>query len=91
MAQRLVLIPDESRVGQLLVAVFATEAVRVPIGGHGLDHSTHNELAAFVAARSEEHLEVPFAVLATFELVEDSVWERTEALGATERGSGEES
>lgn len=81
-AQRLVLVPDESGVGQLLVAVLAPEAVRMPVGGHGLDHPTHHEFTALVAARSEEHLKVPLAVLAALELVEHAVGERPEALGA---------
>lgn len=86
MTQRLVLVTDESRVGQLFVAVFATEAVWMPVRGHRLDHSTDDELAAFIAAGREQHLEVSFAVLATLELVEDSVRERAEALGASKRG-----
>lgn len=85
MAQRLMLVADEARVRQLFVAVFATEAAGMPIRGHRLDHSTNDEFAAFIAARREEHLEVSLAVLATLELVEDSVGERPEALGAAVR------
>lgn len=86
MAEGLVLVPDEARIGQLLVAVLAPEAVRMPIGGHGLDHTAHHEFPTLVAARSEEYLEVPLAVLAALKLIEDAIREGTEALGATGRG-----
>lgn len=86
MAEGLVLVPDEARIGQLLVAMLAPEAVRMPIGGHGLDHSAHHKLSTLVAARCEEYLEVPLAVLAALELIEDTIREGAEALGATGRG-----
>ena len=82
------LISDEPCIGQLFVTVLAAEAARMPVGGHGLDHTTHNKFPAFVATGCEEHLEVPLAVLAAFELVEDTVGERAKALGAPRRRWG---
>ena len=44
-AQRPSLVLDEPEVGQLLVAHFAGEALRVPGRIHGLDDSSNDELA----------------------------------------------
>lgn len=85
MAQRLVLIPDKSSIRQLLVTMFAAEATGMPIGGHRLDHPADHKFTALVAARSEQHLEVPLAVFASLEFVENSIGKGAETLGATER------
>lgn len=64
------------------MADLAAEALRVPVGGHRLNHAPDNELATFVAARSKEHMEVSLTVLAALELVEDAVGKCAETLGA---------
>lgn len=84
MAQGSVLVANEAAVGQLFATELAAEAGGMPISGHRLDNSTDHELAAFVAAGRKEDVEVPLAVLAALELVENAVWEGTEALGAPE-------
>lgn len=77
-------VPYEARVGQLHGAHLALEALGVPVGVHRLDDAADDELAALAATGREQHLEVVLAVLAALELVEDAVFERAEALGATE-------
>lgn len=52
-AQRPILVANETTVGQLLVAHLALEARWMPAGRHRLDDATDDELAAFVAARCE--------------------------------------
>lgn len=54
----------------------------MPAGLHRFDDATDDDVAALVAERSIEDPEVLLAVLATLELVEDSVLERAEALSA---------
>lgn len=85
MAQGAVLVLDEPTVGQLLGAQLAAEALWMPAGGHRLNDSPDDELAALVAAGSEEDVEVTFAVLATLKLVKDAILEGPEALGTAGR------
>lgn len=91
MAQGAVVVTDETRVGEFLRAQLAAEALRVPAGLHRFDDATDDDVAALVAERSIEDPEVLFAVLATLELVEDSVLERAEALSAPKNDSFETS
>ena len=49
-----------------------------------LDHSPDDELAAFGAAGSEEDMEAMLTIFPVLEVVEDSVREPSEALGADE-------
>lgn len=74
-------IADEAQVGKLLHAEFAGEALRVPVGVHGLDDTANDEFVAFATTRCKEHLEVMFTVLAAFKLVKDVIGEWSEALG----------
>ena len=83
MAEGTILVPDEPAIGQLLVAQFAAEAMRMPIGGHCFDDPSNHEFTAFVAARSKEDVEVTLAVLPALKLVENAVWESAETLGAS--------
>lgn len=80
-AQSPILVAYEATIGQLLVAQLAIEAAWMPAGRHRLDHTTNHKITAFIAARSEQHLEIAFAVFASFELVENAVRETAEALG----------
>lgn len=77
-------IAKETNVGKLLVATFAGKALRMPVGIHCLDNSTHNKFVAFATARSVEYLEVMLAVLASFKLKVDTVLEGQKALCANE-------
>lgn len=79
-AQRAVVVADEAGIGQFLRAQLAAEALRVPAGLHRLDDTTNDDVAALVAERRVQNPEILLAVLATFELVEDSILERAEAL-----------
>lgn len=79
-AQRPILIANETTIRQLLVAQLTIETVRMPASRHRLDHTANNELAAFIAARREQHLEIAFAVFSSFELVEDAILKAAEAL-----------
>lgn len=88
MTEGSILIANESCIGQFLIAVLASEALWMPVGGHRFDNPPNNKLPAFVAARSEQDMEVPLAVLPTLELVENSIGERPEALGAPEKKVG---
>lgn len=80
MAQRPILIPNESTIGQLFVAQLTIKAARMPAGRHRFDHTTNHEITAFIAAWREQHLKVTFAILATLKLIEDAVLETAEAL-----------
>jgi len=79
-AQSSALVLDEPKICQLLVTHLTGKTFRVPSGLHGLDDPSDDELAALGAARSEQDVEVMFAVLPSFELIEHSIWERSEAL-----------
>lgn len=83
MAKRTILIAYEATVSQLFGAQLTAKALRMPAGGHGLDNTSDNELSALVAAGGKQYMEVPFAVFAPLELVENAILERTEALSAT--------
>ena len=54
-----------------------------------LDDSSDDELAAFWAARSEENMEAVLTVLSILKVVEYSVRELSEALGAHEAADTE--
>lgn len=84
MAKRTILIAYEATVSQLFGAQLTTKALRMPASGHGLDNTSNDELSALVAAGGKQYMEVPFAILAALELVENAILERTEALSATE-------
>lgn len=82
MAQSSVVVSNETRVSQLLRAQLATEAVRMETCLHRFDHTTNNDVTTLGTERSIKNSEIPFAILATFEFVENSVWEGSEALSA---------
>lgn len=81
-AQCPILVTNKARVGQLLVAPLAAEAVRMPARRHRLDDATDDKVAALAAAGRKQDVKVTFAVLATLKLVENAVVELAEALGA---------
>lgn len=85
MAKRTILIAYKATVSQLFGAQLTAKALRMPASGHGLDNTADYKFAALVAAGSKQYMEVPFAVLAALEFVENAILERTEALSATER------
>ena len=66
-----------------ILAHFTSETLRMPSGHHCLDYSADDELAAFATTWSKQDVEVMFAVLSVFKLIEDSVRERPEALGTS--------
>lgn len=78
-------IPYEAGVGQLHGAHLTLKALGMPVGVHRLDDAADDKLATLAATRREQHLEVVLAVLAVLKLVEDTVFERAEALGTTEK------
>lgn len=80
--KRSVLIADETRIGQWDGAPFARETLRMPVGCHRLNDAPDDEIVALVAARRKQDVEVLLAVLAPLELVEDTILELPEALGA---------
>lgn len=84
MAESTTRVPYEALIGQFQSAVFASEAFGVPVGIHCFDHPPDDELAAFVAARRKEYLEISFAVFAAFEFVKDTISELLEALRTSE-------
>lgn len=79
-AKRPVLVANEAAVGQLLVAQLTAEARRMPAGRHCLDDASNHEFTALVAARRKQDVEIAFAVLATLELVEDTILKGAKAL-----------
>lgn len=79
-----ILVAYEAAVGQLFGTQLTAEALRMPAGGHGLDDASDDKLAALVAAGGEQYVEIPLAVLAALELVENAILERAEALSAAE-------
>jgi len=74
------LVLDEPQICQLLVTHLTAKTLRVPSGLHGLDDPSDDELPALGAARSEQDVEVMFAVFPSLKLIEHSIWERSEAL-----------
>lgn len=81
MTQRTILIPKKAGVSQRNVTPLASKTLRMPIGSHRFDDTTNNEIIALVAARREQDVEVFLAILSTFEFVEDTILELSEALG----------
>lgn len=73
----------KTTIGEFYGAVLATETLGVPVCVHGLNDAADDEFAAFSAARGEEYVEIVFAVLTALELVEHTVAELLETLGAT--------
>ena len=69
---------------------FTSEAIWVPGDVHGFDDSTNDEGLALGAARSKQHVEVRFAVLSTFKLVENTIFERLRVEWEKNQGMGEE-
>lgn len=57
----------------------------MPVGVHRLDDAPDDKLATLAATWRKEHLEVVLAVLAILKLVEDTIFERAEALSTTEK------
>lgn len=82
--QRLVVVLHEADVGQLGGAVFALEALRVPVDRHRLDDASDDKLLASLAAWGVEDVKVAFAVLSATKLVVDAVLELAKALGTPE-------
>lgn len=70
----------EAQIGQLDVTLLASEAARVPVLVHRLDHPADDEFAALAATGREQHLEIVLAVLAPLELEERAVLEDLKAL-----------
>lgn len=82
MAQGAIVVPNESGVGQLLGTQLAAEALRMPASLHRLNDTPNYNVATLVAERCIQDSKILLAVLASLELVEDSILERAEALGA---------
>jgi len=78
--QRLTLVSDEAQVCQLLAALLAAEAPRVPVGVHCLDHTADHKLSTLGTAWSKEHVEVVFTIFPSLKFVECPIRERPEAL-----------
>lgn len=83
-AERTSSVAQKADVSEFVVADFAAEAVRMPARVHRLDHSSDDEFTASATAGRVEDVKVVFAILAPFELEEDTVWEGSEALRANE-------
>lgn len=75
---------DKPHVCENSLADVAAETVRVPAVVHGFDHSANDELSTLMTAGRKEHLEIMFAVFSSLELVEESLGELLETLGAHE-------
>lgn len=85
MTQCTILISDETTIGEFFCALLATETLRMPVGCHCLNNAADDEFVTFVAARSEQNMEIVLAILASFELIEDAVLEGPEALSAPKK------
>uniref|UniRef100_A0A146LXP1 Uncharacterized protein n=1 Tax=Lygus hesperus TaxID=30085 RepID=A0A146LXP1_LYGHE len=83
-AESLPIVTHKSQLGQFFIAALAPEAAGVPIGVHSLDDPSDDEISAFAATRCKENVEVVFAILPPFKLVEGSIWEGSEALSTHE-------
>jgi len=83
------LIFYEAKISQLFVTHFTSEALWMPSRVHGLDHSSHDKLAAFSATWGKQDMEVMLAVFPTLELIEDTIRKGPEALCADEAGGVE--
>lgn len=81
MTERTTCVPYETLIGQFQAAIFTSEALRVPVSIHRLNHSSNDELATFAAAGRKENLEVSFAVLTSLEFIKNAISELLEALG----------
>lgn len=84
MTQRPSVVLNKTQIGQFNMARFAPEARRVPVEVHRFDDTPNDELAAFSAARREEHLEIMLAVFTILEFVEGAIFEDLKALRAHE-------
>jgi len=90
MAECSALVLDEAQVCQLLVTHLTAETLRVPGRSHRLDDSSDDELPTFGAAGSEENMEAMLAVFPILEVVENSIWKLSEALGAHKAANTEQ-
>lgn len=75
-------IPNKTFIGKRTSTRFTSEAVWMPGDIHSFDDSADDESLAFGTARGKENVEVRLAVFPTFELVENSIFERLKALCA---------
>lgn len=78
------LVLDKADVSQFLVAEDTLEALRVPGGSHGTDHTANDEVTTSRTGWCKEGLEIVFTVLPSIMLEEDSLGERLETLNAHE-------
>lgn len=77
-----VIVANETGICQLLSTKLTPEAFRMPTGLHGFDDTPNNDVTTLIAKRCVQDPEILFTVLASLELVENSILERTEALRA---------
>lgn len=82
MAQGTIIVANKSRVGQLSCAHLAAEAIGMPASVHRLNDASDDDVPTLVAVGSKKDSEILLAILAALKLVEDSVLEGAEALGA---------
>jgi hypothetical protein len=59
----------------------------MPTGLHRLDDASDDDFAALIAKWRIQNSEIAFTVLATFKFVENSIFERAEALRAPKKRS----
>lgn len=83
MAKGTILITDETTIGQFLGTHLTPETLRMPTGGHRLNHSTDDKFTAFIATGCKKDMEITFTVFTTLEFIEDTILEWTEALGTS--------
>lgn len=83
MAQGTIVVTYKSRVSQFSLTHLTAEALGMPARIHCFNNATNYDVTAFIAVRSKENSEIFFAVLASFEFIENSILKWSEALSAT--------